>query len=210
VIAFPRLHLISNRNVCPIAKFPSVAGSAVAGGVGAIHLREPDLGNAELQDLVARTRRTIRSRRAVLLINGNVELAMNAEIDGVHLPERMLNSIRDVRSTLCTDSLIGVSIHSVESAVAAAQLEPDYLIAGHVFETGSKPDTEGRGLAFIKSVVSNVDLPVIAIGGITPENTASVIRAGAHGVAVMTGILLADDPELESRRYVEAIQDGTQ
>ena len=201
----PRLHLISNREICPLARFPGVARSAVAGGVDAIHLREPGLERGRLKELIQRVQKSIASSSAKLLINREIEVVWSAMTDGVHLAENQFAEICDARDRLPEGSLLGISIHSVEAALAASEAGVDYLIAGHVFETGSKPGQVGRGLEFIERISQAVTIPVIAIGGITPENTPDVRSAGAYGVAVMSGILSVTDPESAARRYSDAI-----
>ena len=85
--------------------------------------------------------------------------------------------------------IVGTSVHSVEDAVKAQELGADYVLAGHVFETDCKKGLPGRGLKFIEDVVSNISIPVYAIGGITPENYKDVIKAGAKGAAIMSSAM---------------------
>jgi thiamine-phosphate diphosphorylase len=202
----PRLHLISNREICPIARFPALARDAVAGGIEAVHLREPGLGDDELLDLAERTICALETTGARTLINRNVDVAAESHAGGVHLPEASIDALPKVRGRFDRDVLIGASIHSVEAAISAALGGADYIIAGHVVETGSKPGTPGRGLSFVEEVSSAVAIPVIAIGGITPQNASDVLRVGAHGVAVLSGILAADDPRDVASQYMRAMR----
>lgn len=202
----PRLRLISNLEICSRDAFPGVVEAAVRGGVDAVHLREPGLDDAELQVMAKRVRSAITGSPAHLVINRSVSVAVAVQADGIHLSESQMTEIGAARDYVPETTLIGVSVHSVDSATAAVEAGADYIIAGHVFETGSKPGLAGRGLAFIQEVAAQVSIPVIAVGGITPGNTPDVIGAGAHGVAVLSGILEADDPEATSRDYADAIQ----
>jgi thiamine-phosphate diphosphorylase len=207
----PRLHMISSSEIVPVVDFPVVARSAVAGGVGAVHLREPALTDDEFRQLAESTAATLSGTDALLLVNGRPHLVSDLGVSGVHLPERGIDELPGVRDELGPDILIGVSVHSVESATAAERAGADYLIAGHVFETGSKAGLPGRGCEFIKLISESVSIPVIAIGGITQENTAEVIEAGASGIAVLSGILAASDPEHAARAYrlaIDAALDG--
>lgn len=204
----PRLHLISNSAIVPVEILPEVVKRAVAGGVGAVHLREPHLSDDDFVILVNAVVGVLAHSDSLVLLNGRPELVELPGIGGIHLPERMLETLPTGSTSLSQRTLIGVSVHSAESARAAAEAGADYLIAGHVFETGSKPGKFGRGLGFISEVVGSVSIPVIAIGGITADNVAEVMAAGAHGVAVLSGILAADDPEQAARAYCRAINES--
>jgi thiazole tautomerase (transcriptional regulator TenI) len=203
----PRFHLLSNREICPVEQFPQLALAAVCGGVGAVHLREPGLTYHQLEPLFDATQRALEPTGALLIVNVGAEAALKLSADGIHVPERLQNEIGRIRAGLRPNTLIGSSVHSLDAARNAERLGADYVIAGHVFETGSKPGSEGRGLDFIERVSRYVSIPVIAIGGITPERVKSVLGAGAHGVAVMSGILAADDPGGAASRIREAIEE---
>jgi thiamine-phosphate diphosphorylase len=202
----PRLHLISNRRVCALDRLPVVARAAVACGADAIHIRERDLPDDELLSVVRSVQTALTGTDCVVMVNSRVDIALRSGADGVHLPEHG-SSPDEARKLLPDGSLIGQSVHSRESALRAEQGGADYLIAGHVFETGSKPGQSGRGLEFIRQVSGAVHIPVIAIGGITPDNVAQVIDAGAFGAAVLSAILAVDDPGAVAERFVTTMNE---
>lgn len=211
MMSIPQLHLISNREICPIDLLPDVVAAAVAGGVDAVHLREPGLDDETLRALAERISGMRNRDRFSVFINRSLETAQSVNADGVHLAEKQIHELGRARDLLPAGSIVGVSIHSVESALAAAGVGADYLIAGHVFETGSKPRHAGRGLEFIEHVCSAVSIPVIAIGGITPGNTRDVLNSGACGIAILSGILASADPESAAKQYknvIYQVQDG--
>ncbi len=198
----PRLHLISDRKLCPLDMLPDVATRAAAGGVDAVHLREKDLCARDLVNVAVRLRSTL-SAQTMLFINDRVDVALASGADGVELGEASL-PVDAVEKVAGRRLVIGRSVHDVDGALRAEADGADFVIAGHVFETASKAGQAGRGLAFVESVASAVSIPVIAIGGITPERVPDVLSAGAHGVAVLSGILAVNDPEAAARRYAQA------
>lgn len=202
----PRLHLISDRRHCPLDRFPSVALAAVEAGVDAVHLREKDLPAAVVVDAARALNRALADRAAVL-INDRVDVALIVGAVGVQLGETAL-SPRDVRALAGSSLLIGCSVHDVEGAERAAVEGADFVMAGHIYATGSKPGQPPRGLDFLAAIAGASPLPVIAVGGITPERVPEIIAAGAHGMAVISGILAAADPGAAAAAYRRALEKG--
>ncbi len=204
--AIPRLHLISDRRLCEVTRFVEIACVVAKVGVDAVHLREKTLSASELLRVACQLREQIDSRTTII-INDRVDVVMIAGAGGVELGEASL-PVADVRRIAGEALLIGRSVHDVEGASAAARDGADFVIAGHVYETASKPGQSPRGPEFIAEIVANCPVPVIAIGGITPERVSEVLRAGAHGVAVLSGILSAPDPRSAARSYSDALRQG--
>ncbi len=115
-------------------------------------------------------------------------------------------TVQQARTLLGPDVLIGRSIHDLAGALRAEADGADYLLAGHVFATGSKPDQPGRGVEWIADLAGNVSVPIIAIGGITRERTEAVLQAGAYGVAMGREILAASDPTAVAREIRSRIE----
>ena len=172
--------------------------SAARAGVDWIQIREKDLCGRELADLVREALRRIPHACRILL-NDRLDVAIAAGAGGVHLAESSL-PVADAKRLVAgkaggADFLIGVSVHSLASARAAAHGGADYAIFGPVFETPSKA-AFGRpqGLAQLGNVCANVAMPVLAIGGITTGRVRECIEAGAAGVAAVR--LFQDSEEL--------------
>lgn len=202
----PRLHLISDRSICPLDRFPEVALQAVEAGFDAVHLREKDLPGQALVEAARQLRRAI-SDRACILINERLDVALISGASGVQMGEQGLSPL-DIRA-LCGDTiLIGRSVHDESGAERAAIERADFIIAGNVYSTRSKPGRQGRGLDFITKIVEASGLPVMAIGGITPARVPEVLQAGAYGVAVISGILAASDPATAAEAYRRALVDA--
>lgn len=200
----PRLHLVSDSRVCGLDCFSAVALAAIAAGADAVHLREKTTPAATLLSMATALREQFGDR-ARLFINDRIDVALASRAGGIQLGETSI-PVAVARVLAGPDLMIGRSVHDVEGARRAAADGADFVIAGHVFETASKHGEKGRGLQFIEMVVAGCPLPVIAIGGITPERAPEVIRAGAYGVAVISGILAAPDPARAARRYAEALE----
>ncbi|SFE24402.1 thiazole tautomerase (transcriptional regulator TenI) [Lentibacillus persicus] len=171
----------------------------------AIHLREKSWTDKQLTQTVSK----LQAKGVPLekiMINHRAAVAHNVGAKGVQLT----HASKDIATTrhAYPELHIGASVHSTEEAINACKKGADYLIFGHVFETRSKPDLEPKGLTALKNVVQQVDIPVLAIGGITPENTTDVMETGASGIAVLSGVLLAENPLQKAAAYNNALRKG--
>ncbi|MCC6945273.1 MAG: thiamine phosphate synthase [Thermomicrobiales bacterium] len=191
----PRLMWVTDRHRQAHPTIDIAAGVTHA-GVDAIHVREKDLSSSELRALVESIQAVAGD--CLVIVNGDVTIAQQCGA-GLHLAE----SAPLDGSEPSGIPLLGRSVHSPESAAASEAF--DYVIAGHVFATGSKSGSRPLGLDGLAAIVREAPGPALAIGGITPENTATVLATGAHGVAVMTGIGSASDPVSVARQYRDAI-----
>ena len=185
----PPLLLVTDRAIARRSLEDTVA-SAIAGGCRWILVREKDMDPAERRDLVARLVEIARPEGALITVNGDLEAA---EIcDGVHLPQGQ--SCAQSREILGSGKLIGVSAHDVGEAGAAASAGADYVTMSPVFPTNSKP---GYGppltLDGLADVINRIEVPVIALGGVTAATAGLCRRSGAAGVAVMGTIMRASD-----------------
>ena len=180
---------------------PILAAHAVAGGVDAIQLREKDLPSvaraALAADLLA-----VMPPNVLLSVNGDAQLAACLGC-GVHLPEEGL-PIALARQAVGDATLVGRSVHSREAALASAGA--DYLLAGNVFETRSKPGRTGIGISGLREIVQAASAPVLAIGGINETNASAVLRTGAYGLAVISAISRASHPRAAARRLRDIIE----
>ena len=195
-LPYPFLCLVTDRTLCDGSLEERVA-AAVSGGVDAVQLREKDMPSGELLEL-ARLLRAVTQDKALLLINDRLDVALAAGADGLHLPEASL-SVRDAKGIAPSNLIVGKSVHGLPAASQASAEGADYLVLGTIFPTASKPGADTGGLAFLTEIASQVDAPVIAIGGIDSSNVASVMEAGPHGAAVVSAILGSPNPESAAR-----------
>jgi thiamine-phosphate pyrophosphorylase len=179
------------------------AAEAVDAGVDLIQIRERDLDTSSLASLVQRIVELTRGSATRVVVNDRVDVALACGAAGVHLRGDSIPASR-VRSIVPPGFLLGRSVHGRDEALAAAQ-DVDYLIAGTLFPTASKP---GRidllGLDGLESVATAVRVPVLAIGGITLERAADVAAAGAAGIAALGLFADADRPIKQVVRALRA------
>lgn len=197
-----QLHLITDRKQTPGDLAPAVA-AALRGGIDVVQVREKTAPAEMVFAMVRSLLPLARAAGARLLVNDRVDVALVAGADGVHLPARGLRP--DAVRSLIAGGLIGVSVHDVADARRAVAAGADYVTFGHVFPTASHLGQPPRGLQSLRAVVAAVDAPVLAIGGITATNAAEVLATGCAGIAVISAILKADDPERAARILRAAI-----
>ena len=182
--------------------------SALRGGATHLLVRRPSASPSEVYDLVTTH---VTNRRKVpmcsVLVHDRVDVAMAAHAQGAHLNHSGI-PFGPAKRLLGDARLLGVSVHGVDQAVAAALQGADYVMFGHVYRTPSHPGEPGRGLGTLSEVASSVDIPVIAIGGITPDRVGDVRAAGAAGVAVMRAISDASDPWKATRQFRTALDES--
>ena len=175
-----------------------VCAGALAGGADCIQLREKGKSDRELLSLAAKIRRCCRQARSLFLMNDRADLAILADADGVHLGQDDL-AVPQARSLLAGHMVVGQSTHSLGQARAALEQLPDYIALGAVFSSSTKPRAAAVDLATLAQVAQFCHRPLIAIGGISDQNAASAIAAGATGVAVCQAVTAAADPENAAR-----------
>jgi thiamine-phosphate pyrophosphorylase len=205
--SLPRLHVVTDDTVLRREGWESAAIEVLeAGGTEiALHVRGPGTGSRRLLDLAIVLGSHARRTGGALFVNDRVDVALVAEVDGVHLGEGSLTP-GGVRALVGAAPWIGVSRHGVDEAAAAGEEGADYVFLGTIFPTDSHPGEEGAGLAAIEEACRrSLGLPILGIGGIGPEAAASLVATGAYGVAAIRGIWDAPDPGSAVRRYLEGV-----
>lgn len=180
--------------------------AAAGAGIDSIQVRDHAAPARVLLGGALAIARVVRAHDVRLLVNDRVDVALAVRAHGVHLGARSLRA--DVARTLLEPwQLVGVSVHGLNEALAAASAGADYLVFGHVFPTASHPDEAPRGVAALAEIVEAADVPVLAVGGITPERVAEVLETRCSGVAVISAVLDAADPRAATaslRRALDA------
>ncbi|ULT59200.1 thiamine phosphate synthase [Neobacillus drentensis] len=175
-----------------------VLTEAIAGGVTIFQFREKGKGaltGAEKYELARRLQRICKEHEIPFIVNDDIELAIELDADGVHIGQED-EPVRVVRSKIGDSKILGVSVHTPEEAEIALNDGADYFGIGPIYPTSSKDDAKPvRGTELIEIFrQQNYTIPMVGIGGITSENAAAVVKAGADGVSVITAISHADSP----------------
>lgn len=200
-----RLYLVTDRQQTKGRPLLEVIEECLGAGVKAVQLREKDLSATELLALAQPLRERTRRVGARLFINDRVDVALAVEADGVQRGHTSL-PVRLMRTVVGNRLLIGASVHSLEEALAAQREGADFLLFGPVYDTPSKRAYGApHGVEALGRVVEAVSIPVLAIGGITPERVHEVKKSGAHGVAVISAILATERPAEATKAFLEAL-----
>jgi thiamine-phosphate pyrophosphorylase len=202
-----RLHVLTDFHFQQRFSHADLAELALDGGADTVQLREKrqEIRHILLQaDEVAAV---CREKESTFLVNDRLDVALATRADGVHLGQTDF-PIHRARAVLGDHAIIGATATTIEQALAAAREGADYIGFGPVFQTRSKANPASvKGLGLLRTVCSQIDVPVVAIGGITAQRIASVFEAGAFGVAVMTAVTVAKDPAAATALFREAIDD---
>jgi len=202
-----RIYLLADTGLVPADRLPEVVAAALRGGVTAVQLRAKTATTLEQLELARKLKELCRASGAPFVVNDRVDVALAAEADGAHvghIGEEDL-SPTDARRLLGPEAVVGVSVGSAQEARQATAQGATYVSAGPMFVTSTKSNAgPAAGEALLRQVRPATGLPLVVIGGITPERAGPLYTAGADGVCVGAAILRAADPEQVARAFVEA------
>ena len=198
------LYAILDRSVSRGRDLPDLLGTILTGGCRLVQLREKTMPLADLLSLARRLARQCREAGALLIVNDRADLALASGADGLHVGQEDLPAC-NARAILRPGMILGVSTHDPEQARRAVADGADYVAVGSVFPTATKTGFQLVGTELIRRVRSEVRVPLVGIGGITPDNVLDVLEAGADAVAVISALGAAPDPETMTRHFLERI-----
>ena len=201
----PSLYVVLDRIAARGRDLVDLLALALAGGSRMIQLRDKEWPSGRLLPLAERLRAACAAAGATFIVNDRVDLALAVGADGVHLGQDDLPA-RAARPLLRPGMILGISTHSVEQARAAQADGADYVAVGSMFATTSKADFQLVGPDLMRKLRGEIRVPLVGIGGITPDNVAEVIRAGADGVAVISAVCAATDPQAAAARFLAQIR----
>lgn len=174
---------------------------ALEGGATMLQLREKKLAKDEFLKEAVTIKRLCREFRVPFIINDDVDIAVECDADGVHVGQSDMEA-GEVRRLIGEDRILGVSAQTVEQAKRAEENGADYLGVGAVFPTGTKSDADDVSLKTLTEICKAVSIPVVAIGGITVENTPELEGTGIAGISVVSAVFGAEDIRRATRELV--------
>lgn len=181
------LYAVTDRHWLGEKSLAEVVRESLDGGVTFLQLREKDLDDERFYEEAVELQAMAKEYGVPFVVNDNVDIALRMDADGVHVGQSDMEA-GDVRALLGPDKILGVSAQTVEQAVLAEKRGADYLGVGAVFPTGSKDDAIDVSFDTLKAICSAVSIPVVAIGGITLQNTPELAGSGICGIAVISAI----------------------
>ncbi len=181
------LYAVTDRHWLGERTLYDVVRESLEGGVTFLQLREKKLDDAHFYEEAVELQALAKEYGVPFIVNDNVDIAVRMNADGIHVGQSDMEA-GDVRALIGPDKILGVSAQTVEQAVLAEQRGADYLGVGAVFPTGSKDDADDVSFETLKAICEAVSIPVVAIGGITLENTPELAGSGIVGIAVISAI----------------------
>jgi thiamine-phosphate diphosphorylase len=203
----PTLYAIADAAVLSPKAAAESLDRAIAGGVTAVQIRSKELTDSAFLSFASKFLAIARQRAIPVIINDRVEAAIELKADGVHLGAKDM-AVPDARHLLGEGAIIGVTAHSLKEVDEASTLGVEYIGFGSIYPSPSKAVEAIQGVDGVSKARELTRLPIVAIGGITVERADDVVAAGADGVAVISGLWSAADPESRAREYIAAIERG--
>jgi thiamine-phosphate pyrophosphorylase len=200
------VYVITDRHAAGGRSIPDIVRAAIRGGATVVQLREKQATTREMIRLGQTLHQITQAAGIPLIVNDRLDVALAIDAEGVHVGEDDM-PVPLARRLIGPDRILGVSPSTLEEIRQAERDGADYLGVGDVYGTPSKPDAGSPiGIAGLAKVVQAVSIPVVAIGGITPGNAEAAIEAGAAGVAVISALVGAEDPEEAARLLCQRVE----
>lgn len=197
-----QLYVITDRKRCAPKSLLTVVSEILDAGVKAIQLREKDLEDISLFQLAQPISKQCKTYGACLFINTNVQVAIDVGAAGVHIPDNDI-PVNQVKEQADRDILIACSIHSDDSARKREREGADFITYSPIYPTYNSPGVNIEGL---QKLVKHIDIPLFALGGITPSRIYECLAAGASGIAAMSGIMCPTSAGDKSKAYLSELK----
>ena len=196
------VYLVTDRRNKTDEEFLNIIEEAIKGGTNIVQLREKDASTKEFYDLALRVKEITSKYGVPLLINDRIDIALAVDSEGVHIGQDDMPA--DIaREIIGEDKILGVSASTVEEAKKAEMDSADYIGSGAVFPTATKDDADSVSKDELKEIADSIDIPVVAIGGITLKNASTLKGSGIAGFSVVSAIMSAEDPKEASKKLKE-------
>ena len=203
------LYAIADTSWVAPAHLLTAVSEAIAGGAVMIQLRDKAATVIDDEQRLLALLELCRRQRVPFIINDDSQLAIDIGADGVHIGQSD-GDIAALRTTLGASAIIGVSCHdSLDSARRAVAEGADYVAFGRFFTSRTKPDAPGATLEQLRTARAELSVPIVAIGGITPDNSRELLAAGADLLAVIAGVFAQTDTRAAAAAYQRIIQQAS-
>ena len=195
------LYLVTDKSD-DVEKFLKTIEEAIQGGVSVVQIREKPADTLDFYNLALKVKEITPRYNVPLIINDRVDVALAIDADGVHVGQSDMPC--DVtRKLVGDDKIVGVSAATIEEAQKAERDGADYIGTGAVFPTSTKDDAPSITKKELKEVVDSIDIPVVAIGGITLDNASELTDTGIAGLSVVSAIMSSDNPKESSKKLLK-------
>ena len=201
-LASLRLCLVTDRGLAAGRSVIDVALAAVRGGATMVQLREKDATTRAFVDEARALKAALAPLGVPLAINDRLDVALAVDADGLHVGQDDM-PVEAARRLIGPGKFIGLSITAVDQVLRPDAAAADYLGVGPIYLQQTKVDAAAPlGVDGLRRIRAMTGKPIVAIGGLTPDNSAPVLAAGADGLAVVSAIVAAADPEATARRFI--------
>ena len=199
-----KLYLVTDSDILRGRDFYNSIEEALKGGVTMLQLREKNASGKEFLEKAIKLRELTKKYNVKFIINDRVDIAMLCDADGVHVGQSDIPANK-VRELIGEDKIVGVSARTVEEALTAKENGADYLGVGAMFNTRTKLDAKSVSIEKLKEIKERVELPLVAIGGLSLSNIDKLKECNVDGYAVVSAILGAENIKLECEKWIEKI-----
>ncbi|MBS4177764.1 thiamine phosphate synthase [Lederbergia citrea] len=197
------LYLVTEESV-PMPELLRIVEEAVKGGVTIVQLREKNSSGKDFYEKARKLKELLANYDVPLIINDRVDVALAVNADGIHIGQTDL-PLSAVRKIVPASMIIGISVSTVDEAKEAEKYGADYIGVGAAFPTQSKNDAKILPKGILELITNAVTIPAVAIGGIKIENLAEIRNKNIAGVAIVSGIMKAKDPNREATAFRKAL-----
>ncbi len=199
-----KFYLVTDSDILRGRDFYNCIEEALKGGVTMLQLREKNASGKEFLEKAIKLRELTKKYNVKFIINDRVDIAMLCDADGVHVGQSDIPANK-VRELMGEDKIVGVSARTVEEAIRAKENGADYLGVGAMFNTRTKLDAKSVSIEKLKEIKERVELPLVAIGGLSLSNIDKLKECNIDGYAVVSAILGAENIKLECEKWSEKI-----
>ena len=201
------LYLVTDEKASLGRSIIDVVRQAVKGGVTIVQLREKELDTRQFIERASELQKILKPHNIPLIINDRIDIALAVNADGVHIGQKDM-PFDLVKRIIPGNMIVGLSVETIEQLREAESLPADYIAVSPVFSTPVKTDFDQKpwgleGLAEARKLTKHT---LVAIGGVNASNAGKIISAGADGIAVVSGICSANDPESASRELINIVK----